>query len=463
MQIPGVPVRTSRRPCPHRRVRPWATFTGLFVSLFLFASGNLCAQDDSLGLAARDLEAGNARAAYERLAPARFERAGEPDYDYLLGLSALGTGRGTEAVFALERVLALRPKDTRVRTAMGRAHLALRETEAARREFQTAQAQAGSADTKRAIERYLTAVDQIEAAAKFSARLFVEFGVGYDSNVNSATTATQVAVPALGGLNFVLSSSSRKQSDGFLSAAGGLQFRSRVSPSTSLFGGLSFGTRLYFVETTYEPSSLDASLGLARSRGANTLSAALQLSSFHVNDPSYSGNYRESVGTTLQWLRNFEGAGQTSLYVQYALLTHPDQDPRDAHRYVLGGAYGKGFQNGASAYLGAYLGIEKERKANYAYLAHVPAGLRAGGDWPFGNRWGLFANGSFEHRRYREADPLFMVVRKDKQYATAMGFNYELEKGWRLSPQVSYTRAYSTIDINAYDRWQAQIVLRGEF
>ncbi|MDP2811492.1 MAG: hypothetical protein Q8O34_15225, partial [Rhodocyclaceae bacterium] len=46
---------------------------------------------------------GKAQAAHDLLAPEEPRRAGEPDYDFLLGLAALEIGKNTSAVFAFER------------------------------------------------------------------------------------------------------------------------------------------------------------------------------------------------------------------------------------------------------------------------------------------------------------------------------------------------------------------------
>src|SRR5689334_6440898 len=71
----------------------------------LFAYG----ADEVLVKAKSFLDANNAQAAYNLLAPLQSQRAGDPDFDYLLGVAALDLGKNTEAVFALERVLSVRP------------------------------------------------------------------------------------------------------------------------------------------------------------------------------------------------------------------------------------------------------------------------------------------------------------------------------------------------------------------
>jgi len=54
--------------------------------------------------------AGNdAAGAWELLSPREAELAGNPYFDYLLGVAALDTGRTSEAIFSLQRALAVEP------------------------------------------------------------------------------------------------------------------------------------------------------------------------------------------------------------------------------------------------------------------------------------------------------------------------------------------------------------------
>ena len=95
-------------------LRPWI---GWGLLCWALTSGSALAQEDVLGRSLEDLQSGNAVAAYERLQVLEARHAGDPDFDFLLGISALASGRGTEAIFALERVLAMRPDDVNARVA----------------------------------------------------------------------------------------------------------------------------------------------------------------------------------------------------------------------------------------------------------------------------------------------------------------------------------------------------------
>ena len=112
----------------------WRRACVLLIALALLTAGT--ARADAITYeAAALLEAGDSQGAYDLLSPLEVDRAGDPRFDYLLGLAALETGRATEAVFAFERVLAVEPGNLLARADMARALAALNEMESARREL----------------------------------------------------------------------------------------------------------------------------------------------------------------------------------------------------------------------------------------------------------------------------------------------------------------------------------------
>ena len=53
--------------------------------------------------------------------PLEADRAGEPDFDFVLGMAAIDSGRIAEAIFALQRVVDTQPENGPARAELGRA------------------------------------------------------------------------------------------------------------------------------------------------------------------------------------------------------------------------------------------------------------------------------------------------------------------------------------------------------
>lgn len=129
------------------------------------------------------------QAAFDLLAPLEDERAGDPDYDYLLGLAALESGHGGMAAFAFERCLATDPKNGPCRVQMARTHLALGENGSAREELEAVQASNPPAEVSGMVSQYLGTVTRREAAQKNKLDFHAQLGAGYDTNVSSTTAS----------------------------------------------------------------------------------------------------------------------------------------------------------------------------------------------------------------------------------------------------------------------------------
>src|ERR1051325_6517870 len=110
-----------------------SSFVARVVALCALAAAcSLAFADELTDRAKRLLNQRQAKQAYELLLPQEGARAGDPEFDYLLGIAALDAGAPERAVFALERVLAVQPNNHVARAEIARAYLALGEREAAR-------------------------------------------------------------------------------------------------------------------------------------------------------------------------------------------------------------------------------------------------------------------------------------------------------------------------------------------
>ncbi len=71
------------------------------AAVLLLLSQSVAFADAVTDRAKRLMQQKNAPAAYELLAPLESQRAGDPEYDYLLGIAALDSGQRERAIFAL--------------------------------------------------------------------------------------------------------------------------------------------------------------------------------------------------------------------------------------------------------------------------------------------------------------------------------------------------------------------------
>jgi len=436
-----------------------------FVGRLLLGSVLLCASLPALADAVTDrartlLERKDAMAAYALLLPLEPQRAGDPEFDYLLGIAALDAGQPERAVFALERVLSAQPDNLQARAEIARAYFQMGERDTAKREFETVRAGRVPAEVRDTVDRFLSA---IEASRTRRFNAYVELAIGHDSNVNSATAQSQVAVPFFGGAVVQLAPGSTRLKDDFGALSAGLSFSNALGDEWSLVGSAAYYGKSNSDHSQFDTGTLDGALGLRWTRGADAVTGALQLQRYSVDGDSF----RESTGGVAQWQHNYSQTSQVSLFLQHAQLKYPDpsQSIRDAKRSIVGIATAQAFSGDTApvVFAAVYGGEEKEDAANVPHLGHKPIGARIGSQWRLSPGVHLFANASVERRRYGGVDPLFLVEREDTQIDASVGLTYVIGANWSLRPQLSFTDNDSNIDIYVFRRTVVQLGLRRDF
>lgn len=406
------------------------------------------------------LEQGKAGAAFELLIAEEPARAGNPDFDFLLGLAAVESGHNTNAIFALERVLAIQPNNARARAEIARAYLAAGETKTARREFENVRNEPVPEEVKATIDRLLSAVERVEAQGKTVVSGFAEFTYGHDTNVNAGPAGSQVAVPAFGGLVFTLSNTSVALRDDYTNYAAGASLRTPLAEGLDLTAGVAASKRINGTYDIYDTGSADANIGVAYTRDQDVFSLGYQDGTFYVDN----SRYRDANGFTGQWQRNFDARTQGSVFIQYGWLRYPYQNPRNAERTVYGFNLAHALRDEKTIFYGGlYAGDERDTQSGFDFLGHKLWGARGGARYQFRANMTAFANFTHEKDRYRGQDPFFLASRSDNLNDFSAGVIWNFADNWRLTPQYNYTRNSSSIPINAYKREMISVTVRRDF
>lgn len=422
--------------------------------------GAAIADEDVLRQAKMLVENGKAAQAYALLEPLEDQRAGDPEFDYMLGLAALESGQAGRAVFALERVLAVNPKHSPARADIARAYYLLGERQTAKQEFQNVLGENPPDQVAQAINQYLAAIDRTMAdRTRFAA--FLEYAFGYDSNVNNITSSERVAIPYFGGLVFTLDPSSTKKRDFFNNIGAGINFRHPLSSNISIFGGVTGSKRMNTDEDQFNTQTIDLNLGMSFKHNHDVFTIALQDNEFELD----SERYRHAYGITGQWQHLLDNSNQLSAFAQATRLDYKTQPVRDADRYVAGASYGHAFSGSylPIIYLSGYVGKEDERANAEPWLGHWLAGVRLGGQLKFNAKTRMFGSVAYEYRDYGGREPLWLVSRNDKQFDLAAGLEYTPSSFWSITPRVGYTHNSSNVVIDDYDRFTLSVSLRRDF
>lgn len=408
---------------------------------------------------ARDLLArGRAEEARSLLAPQVRWYAGSPGFDYLLGISAMDTGRPGEAILAFERVLAVEPQHLQARAELARAYLAVNETESARRQFEMVAANRIPPEVRRVIDGYLERIGRIEASGRTQFGAHLQFGAGWDSNVTLGSSAGEWQLDS--GLSVTPEGVSRPIGSAVLIAgAGGFALVPIGGGWEATAGGQLMGHWNPSVHTL-DLGAVDLSAGLHYRSACHQLSMLALFQHLRVDRSAF----RDAGGATAQWRCDLDARTQVGAYVQHFDLRFAKEPVRDARRTLFGATLARvlGESTSTLAIANVYAGDEVPRE-DVPQLRHRIRGARAtlAASLPAG--WRGTASLSWEQREFAGEEPLFGTVRRDRQTEIRIGAERRLARNWTIHPQVVHTRNASTLAPNDYRRLQASVTARYAF
>ena len=411
--------------------------------------------------AERLLRDGKAEEAYLLLLPHEFAQAGQEDFDYILGVAALESGKADLATLIFERVLAVNPNHAAARLDMGRAYFALGDMDRARTEFESARRFGPPPAAVTTIDQYMAAIEKRESGKALRLTGYADAIVGRDSNVNSSTAQGTLFIP-LFGTDLTLATNSVKRGDNFLSYGGGVDAAYTLAGSFSLLGGADARRRANYRADTFDNQSLDLRLGAQYAGDRDTVRLIVGQNRYDLDNASY----RNTQNLIAEWRRTLDSRSQVSLFAQDSRARYLQEAARsnssNLFMYGVGGVrvIDEGTRTFAFASLFRGADVATDGRSDGDRRLHgVRVGLQralmAEADW--------FAAVSSQKSTYAVENPIFSATRKDYQYDLSAGVNWQINREWLLRPQMSYTRNDSNLALNDFDRYEASVMLRRDF
>ena len=400
--------------------------------------------------------------AYDLLSPLEDERAGDPNYDYLLGMAFLGVGEPTRAAFAFERCLEVDPNNGPCRVQMARTHIVLGETPNARNELQTIKDFNPPPEVENLVSQYLGVITQVEKQQQRHISAFAQLGLGYDSNINSATENSRIALPSNGGGQVFLTVPNSEDS-AFLKLQAGSGIQYKFSPKLTGLADISVQQHSVLDNHAYDYATLDTSAGGLMSLNNNVqVQGKLQLQKMWLDGEAY----RDVTGVLAQGQYAIRDNSQLAVFSQLSQLRYNTQTARDANRLNLGVAYSQALEMkySPSFYSSLYTGQESAKNSKFDYFSQSFLGLRIGGNLVYNNTIRLNAHLSTEKRNYDALYPLnllpFTNIRKDTETNLNLGLTWFIKPQLSLQPNYTYSNNNSNLPINDYTRHIVSVDLR---
>jgi tetratricopeptide (TPR) repeat protein len=396
-----------------------------------------------------------ADALYRHLVPLEGQYAGDPDYDYALGTSALDSGRLSHAVFVLQRAVAARPRFAGARMDLARAYFELGDNESARREFAVLEKDNPPPEARRAIAGYLAAIDRRAAAYRPQRSAYAELGSGYDSNANGAPDIqTFLGIP--------LDSRNQATASSYYNLGVGGLVSHPFAPGWRLLGTGAAGYRGNPDATFVDAQTLQLTGAVEWRPGAFELSVRPNFAMALLDGE----DNQQVVGIDLAGTWHTSDRAQLSLNLRNSQSRYADGlEVLDADTFALGLAaqYTPRSLPRVQLVSAITLGSDDAVEPGSPYGRDL-AGGRVGAVMGFGRVHSLLVAVSSLSSDY---DGQFFGPngREDDQTGVMLGYDWGgwRASGWMLRAQLNYVDNASTITLYDYDRLDAGVSVRKEF
>jgi hypothetical protein len=382
---------------------------------------------------------------------------GDPQFDYYFGVAAIDSGHAADGVIALERFLARFPADDQARFDLARGYYALGDLPRARDEFERVIGHRPQPDRQATIERFLDSIQAQASRHPSASSMYLELGLGVDSNLARGIGGTAPNEPLLDDLLPVAGGA--KNADSFALAGAGARFTRPLAPSVSLQGGLSYAGKYQFnsFDKQFDQQALGGYGGLTLLRGSDLYRANLSYSTLVVD----TGRYRNVSALGGEWRRQLDELNTLSLYAQYAALDYPAAPAADSDFYALGAGWRRAIVQRYQPIvrLQALYGREKNAGSPMREdLSRELYSLRAGlstSPWP---GWGLSGGVSYTTSRYGAPDPVFAANRDENYYGLDAGLSYRWSR--RLTLRADFLHSDNRSNLESYKFARDVLTLR---
>ncbi len=435
--------------CINTPVQKPSTFKGvLFLALLFLFAVPAVASEAVLRQAEGLINAGQFQAARELLEPREGALAGDPAYDYLLGLALLQTGDPGRASLALERAVAQDRQFAGARLDLARAYYESGDFDAAKRHLEALRDLNPPPQAQQTIEEYLALIANRQRRLRMEYRLHSK--AGYDSNANSATSANEF-------LGFDLLASSQETASPFAEFGGSVVLLKPLSARLLLDTRMNLRRRNNPDASFVDSTTGDISVGLRHVRQGET--RALRLQAYRLDiDGSLNS---EGLALTGAWEREVRRRLRLGLFGRVGRTEYGRSlSVKDVDQLVGGFSASWSFGSGGRGTLGGAVlaGSDDPRMAGSRYARDL-SGVRLNAGWAFSSQIRAQFTAGLMRSDYDAVffEQQFNSPREDTLTNAGISVQWRLSPKWLMSHDLMYTNNDSDIAVFAFERVETSL------
>lgn len=411
--------------------------------------------DEARGLLQQD----QPQQAFELLSGQSVQYAGDTEFDYWLGLSAVRAGEYGHASFALERVIERQPNHAGARLELATTYVALGQEEEAARQLDILRTLNPPPAAAKRIEQLSEAVARrTEREARQDQLFYVSLEGGHDDNAGTWPDTSLDVLPGNAAI--------RPVDSAFYGARLGGSKNFQVAPDQKVgVTGQLYGRR----HEQEDAEQFDQNFGLLRLRwvrdldGRQEIDLGAEAATLELDGEGYydlAGAYatwRNRVSETVTYDATLRGRD-----IAFEVETN------DYFFWHLGGSV----QYQLTPRLRLDLGISAELEDAGEDRAGGDArigGLDASARYALASRQVLTGEVQYSYAEYQDTYDAFVALnpqaedRNDERYELALGHEWFFADDWQTRLEVRYREQDSSLDLFSYDRMLGTLTLTRYF
>lgn len=428
------------------------------LAMVLALSAPLAAADSIDELRAL-VEANDSTAAWDMAQRLEPENAGEPDFDFWYALAAKAAGQKNQAVFALDRVIANQPDNSRAKLELADVYYQFGNAAGAKGLFEQVLASTPPDAVQQNIRTYLAAMAAVEQKRGTQVSGFVTIAGGYDSNINNATSVPEHdVVTSSGPLTFALTPASLATDTGFMDVRTGLNMVQPVNNRQIRFLNLSLQSRDnadIFSGDNYDYAQLAATGGWLLRRGSAQWRFPVNVQALTVQ--SDESRYTGTVG--VEYSRPLAANTALSWFGQAGAMHYPAQQARNASLALVGGAY---TWNGKTTPLrmvtSLHLGTEPTEDSSADFNGRDYVAVRVNLRYAYADSMSLYGGLGAQQSQYQGDHPVLGFAREETLADIAIGWQWQPDRRWSVNADLSAADNASSGN-NLFDFRRTQVML----
>jgi len=421
------------------------------------------------------MKSGKAAEAYALIEPKEGDYSGNIPYDYLFGVAALDSGKPDRATIAFERVLIMNPNFSGARLDLGRAYLAMGSDDLAEKEFKVVLSQNPPPHVKPVLEKFLEEIEDRRQAKLQQVTSYLEFGVGRDSNITSATTDFTKGVKDVFNIAGVQATgSSIVKAATFGNLSGGLDY-SRVVDETNgikLFAGVDLKRKVVSSMSSLNNSNIDLRAGISKTSEADTFRLFFNFGQYYQKGATAGVNSnRRTPAIGVEWKHNLGERDQLSLTGQYSRPRFEKMATQDTNQVMLSGSLIHIFEGGTAPLIFTNVSHTSDKAAvaldSGSDMSRKTTSVRLHFQLTPITNTDVFLSGGLSLRVDGSANARSALIPakigRDTTKDVSIGINWHPDPKWSIKTQVAKYNNTSNLSLYNYDRTESSLSIRRDF